>query len=291
MNVSSIKKNIIIGTAQLGTNYGVANTEKDVNIKQKIEFLNFAYNNKLISFDTAYAYKDSHKIIGKWIKENKVKPVLSSKIPNLKLYKYKNINIIFDEILKELNVRKLKNLLLHNPQDWNNNKTKKYIENKIKDNIISKFGLSIYDTKSIPQDDLITVIQLPGNIFNQEILISDKLNKFIENGGSVEIRSIFVQGLLLMEPSTIPNKFHEIKKGLIHFTNISNELKIDKKYLAIKCVKALIPEAKIILGFDTVNQIQSLLNINNQIITESDIKEILKIGRSYKNKLWDPRTW
>jgi aryl-alcohol dehydrogenase-like predicted oxidoreductase len=291
MKASSIKNNIIIGTAQLGTNYGIANTEKNININKKIEFLNFAYKNGLISFDTAYAYKNSHKIIGKWIREYKLNPELSSKIPNLKLYKYKDIDIIFNEILKELNVKKLKNLLLHNPEDWNNKKIKIYIENKIKDNIISKFGISIYDIQSIPQDDLIKVIQLPGNIFNQKILISDKLNKFIETGGLVQVRSIFIQGLLLMEPSKIPNKFDQIKKGLIHFANISKELKIDKKYLAIKCVKYLLPQAQVILGFDTINQIQSLLNVGNEDIKESDVKEILKVGRSYDNKLWDPRTW
>jgi len=286
-----MKKSIIIGTAQLGTNYGIANTEKNINIDEKIKFLNFAYKNKLISFDTAYAYKNSHKIIGQWVKESKSNPVLSSKIPNLNLYKHKSIDIIFNEILKELNVRKLKNLLLHNPDDWNNNKIKRYIENQIRDNTISKFGLSLYDTKSIPEDDLIKVIQIPGNIFNQEILMSDKLKIFMETGGSVQIRSIFIQGLLLMEPSKIPNKFNEIKKGLIHFNNISNELKIDKTFLAIKCVKTLLPQAQIVLGFDAIKQIKNILHIDNKHIRESDINEILKIGRSYYNKLWDPRIW
>ena len=61
----NIKQNIIIGTAQLGENYGISNKNIDYEIKSRIEFLDFCYQNGFHSFDTAYTYKNSHKIIGK----------------------------------------------------------------------------------------------------------------------------------------------------------------------------------------------------------------------------------
>ena len=63
----NIKQNIIIGTAQLGENYGISNKNINYEIKSRIEFLDFCYQNGFHSFDTAYTYKNSHKIIGDWL--------------------------------------------------------------------------------------------------------------------------------------------------------------------------------------------------------------------------------
>ena len=84
--ISINKKNIIIGTAQLGENYGIANNNKNYNLKNRIEFLNFAYNNGFFNYDTAYAYKDSHNIIGKWVHMEKIKPKIFTKLPRLIKY-------------------------------------------------------------------------------------------------------------------------------------------------------------------------------------------------------------
>ena len=156
---------------------------------------------------------------------------------------------------------------------------------------INRFGLSIYEIKHIKQDEAVSILQVPGNIFNQDVIKSDKLKIFTENGGKVQIRSIFIQGLLLMDPSIIPKKFDELKKGIIHFNNISNDLKVDKKQLAIKCIEALVPGAKIIIGLDNIAQLKDLIELNNSNIKKSDIKEVLKICNNYDNKLWDPRIW
>ena len=63
MNLLNIKNTIIIGTAQLGANYGIANTNKNILLKNKTELLNLCYQNNLHNFDTAYAYEKSHNFL------------------------------------------------------------------------------------------------------------------------------------------------------------------------------------------------------------------------------------
>lgn len=290
MKSYKIIKSIIIGTAQLGTNYGIANQEKSINIENKINFLNFAFNNGFNHFDTAYSYVNSHKILGEWIKKYNTNPFLSSKLPKLHLYD-NDAETLLKNMLKDLNINKINTLLLHNPEDWNNDKIALNIDKMILNNLISNFGLSIYEEKHIIYHDLIKVLQIPGNIFSQEILTSDRLRKFIDIGGNVQIRSIFAQGLLLMDLEKIPVKFEEIKKGIIHFSNIAKELNINKAALAIICIKYLSPMSNIVIGFDNINQLKQIINIDKINIGESDIKEILKITKKYNNKLWDPRIW
>ena len=127
MNLSNIKNTIIIGTAQLGTNYGIANKNKKIITSDKIDLLNLCYDNGLKNYDTAYAYKNSHKIIGKWVKNFNVNPFINTKIPNLNKNKIKDINTLFYKSVKDLNILKVNNLFLHNANDWSKIEVQKFI--------------------------------------------------------------------------------------------------------------------------------------------------------------------
>ena len=63
-----ILKKLIIGTAQLVNNYGVANQNDKKTKKKILEFLEFCFKNNLKCFDTAFNY-GSEKIIGEFIKK------------------------------------------------------------------------------------------------------------------------------------------------------------------------------------------------------------------------------
>ena len=289
----NIKKNIIIGTAQLGSNYGINNKSEKIVIKEKTDFLNYAYKNNYKYFDTAFSYKNSQIIIGSWIKANKVKPKISSKIPNLSKYKNMNmdINKIFNDCLHQLQLKRIENLFLHNYKDWQNKNIKKSIENIVNKKLVSNFGFSIYEINEIPNDPYVKILQIPGNIFNQDILLSDELNLYKEKGGKIHIRSIFIQGLLLMNPKTIPKKLEDAKKGITYFQNIANEINVDVTHLAILCIKYLLPKSNIIIGLDNTKQLKNIMKINDCYITSADLKEVLKKGRKFSNKIWDPRYW
>ena len=289
MNLFNIKNTIIIGTAQLGTNYGIANKNQKLFIKNKIELLELCYQHGLRHFDTAYAYEKSHKIIGKWVKKYNTTPQINTKIPNLQANK--NIELYFYESLKQLNIIKIKNLFLHNPTDWNNKEVKDFIINILEKNLIAQFGLSIYEKKDIINDPLINILQIPGNIFNQEILLSEEIKKFLSNGGEIQIRSILVQGLLTIDHSLIPPNLEKTKDGISYFQNIAKELNVNNVHLAILCINYLLPNAKIIIGIDNTSQIKDLLSINKSKIRDSDIQEILKVCRSWSGKHWEQRNW
>ena len=81
MSLLNVKDTIIIGTAQLGSTYGITNTNQEIIISDKIDLLNLCYDHGLKNYDTAYAYKNSHNIIGKWVKNYNVKPFINTKIP------------------------------------------------------------------------------------------------------------------------------------------------------------------------------------------------------------------
>ena len=291
MDLKEIKKDIIIGTAQLYSNYGISNKNEGHNYNKSLRFLNFAKKNNFMSFDTAYAYKNAHKIIGNWVLKEKCLPNIYSKIPKLKSFSKENIIKIFNETMGDLNIDKLKGLLLHNSKDWENKNLKEFIDNILNKNILSTFGFSIYEKNEIISDPQITLLQVPGSIFNQEILLSEELDNFIKNGGEVQIRSIFVQGLLLMNINDVPTALEDCKKSIMFLKNISKEINVPPAILALACVKKIVPSSKIVLGFDSLDQLKVIKDIDKFKIKDSDIKSIISFGQKSKSVMWDPRHW
>lgn len=289
--MSDILKNIIIGTAQLGSNYGIANKNINFSIKEKFKLLNEAYKNGLKHFDTAYSYPKSHSILGKWKKKYETDPIITTKIPNLTKNKITNFDDFLAASLNDLNISKIENVLLHSSNDFKNKELIRDIDKYIKHKTINKFGLSIYEKEEIFQNPLIKTIQLPANIFNYSILESDELYLATENKIKIQIRSIFVQGLILMKPRTIPKYLEKIKHPIEVFHNIAKEINVDKSHLAIILIHKLCPSANIIIGIDNIKQLKDLITINNTKIKNTDVIEILKYTKKQNNKNWDPRNW
>ena len=68
MKADNISK-IAIGTAQFGLDYGIANQNGKVNINEIRLILDFAHNNNINTLDTAKAYGNSEKSIGRYLKQ------------------------------------------------------------------------------------------------------------------------------------------------------------------------------------------------------------------------------
>ena len=72
MKESSLKKKIILGTAQLGMNYGLCKNNLYKSDKNIIQILNYARNKRIQYLDTARAYGLSEANIGQYhCKNNK----------------------------------------------------------------------------------------------------------------------------------------------------------------------------------------------------------------------------
>ena len=60
---------ILLGTAQLGLNYGINNKDGKPSVESSIEILSAAYDNNIRFLDTAEAYGDAHEVIGNFHKQ------------------------------------------------------------------------------------------------------------------------------------------------------------------------------------------------------------------------------
>jgi aryl-alcohol dehydrogenase-like predicted oxidoreductase len=285
------KNTFIIGTAQLGQKYGIANTS-NLNSKYLTQkFIEEAYTLNFNSFDTAASYGNSESLIGNGIKNLNKKINIYTKIPKLK-----NKNILeakekFGQSLKKLKLSNIEGLLIHNPSDWQTKGMKEFSIHLRESKIINKFGLSIYEKKQIPNDQLINLIQVPGNIFNQDLISSKELTSFNNQGGTVIIRSIFVQGLLFLKDEKFPENLLPLLEPINKFKDLANISNVSIESLAIKTVQSICPYGKLVLGCDNVKQLRALSNATNENISNNILQKAINLGKKYSSKLWDPRNW
>lgn len=215
---------LAIGSAQFGLNYGIANKSGKVGLKEMRSILSLAKENGIDTIDTAIGYGESEANLGNigvhdWKLVTKI-PLLPDNMGPKKVKEWIDAQIA--NSLKKLNVESLYGVLLHSPDQLNN---EKYIDiwnaleiNRHAGNVI-KIGYSIYDSNQIEnifENFKPTLVQVPFNIIDQRIKNNKWLDNFYNNEVEVHSRSCFLQGLLLMNKSLRPKN---LING-IHFGNL-----------------------------------------------------------------------
>jgi aryl-alcohol dehydrogenase-like predicted oxidoreductase len=288
-------KKLVIGTAQLVRQYGISNYSKKKSSKNIFKFLEFCLKNSINSFDTASDY-GSEKIIGKYIKLNKVKKIfLSTKITSLQnlnyFKKFDHIKYSLEKSLKTLNVESLDTVYFHDENDSNFFNSNSYKINEIfKSYKINNLGFSIYSKKvfkRLNNNIYVNSLQVPVNILNDEFskIYSEK---------KIIARSIFLQGLLIN--SKIKTKKTFLKKFNEKLMKLATENNIDLYSLCLNYVLKKKNLFKVIVGVDNIAQIKSLLNSKNNRFKINKINKINKLINStidHENysQIIDPRKW
>ena len=131
------------------------------------------------------------------------------------------------------------------------------------------------------------IVQVPFNIFDQRILSSGWAGKLVDNDTEIHTRSVFLQGLLLMEEANLPPYFTRNWPELFnswyrflensHVDALTNALGFALKQPWIN---------KIVVGVDTVSQLKSIINIEKY----SDFKYTPQFNCDDEN-LIDPSKW
>jgi aryl-alcohol dehydrogenase-like predicted oxidoreductase len=206
-----------IGTVQFGLPYGVANQTGQTKQAEAERILNYAWHAGIDTIDTAIAYGDSEKVLGNigvsnWRVISKL-PAIPNSCESISQWVQDSVN----ESLERLKLSKLNGLLLHRSQQLTESGgTELYqaLDTLKSQGLVEKIGVSIYEPDeldAIPTSFKLDLVQTPYNICDRRIATSGWLDKLNNSGTEVHIRAVFLQGLLLMDPLKIPEKFDRWK--------------------------------------------------------------------------------
>jgi len=282
---------LAIGTAQLGSAYGVANTSGILPEKEMKKIFDRAALEGIDTIDTARSYGESEIILGNSCVDNfKVITKLPT-VPDNCLNIEKWVDNYIERSLISLKLKKIYGILLHNPNQLLSDSGKvlfRALENYKKNGVISKIGISIYSPSQL---DLILpkfsidIVQAPFNIVDRRILNSGWLEKLSKKNIETHIRSVFLQGLLLMQYEKIPNQFSNWNRVWLKWKNWLLDNEISPVHACISFVDSFQEVDKIIVGFDSFAHFDQIivaskkLPINN--IINIELEDELLINPSY----------
>jgi aryl-alcohol dehydrogenase-like predicted oxidoreductase len=220
---------LVLGTAQLGMPYGIANQTGKPNFDRAQAIVNAAWEGGIRCFDTAQAYGDSEQILGQAISllpTNVQEALIVTKLdPMLDLTNWKSMAKALHSSFKRLRVQRLYALMFHNEESIPalNNGLKDLLTGYRRDGLISHIGISVYSPDKALQalhTEVIDLIQLPTNILDRRFLDAGVFHLAGETGKEIFIRSVFLQGLLLMDEGRIPATMNFARSAIRTFQKL-----------------------------------------------------------------------
>jgi aryl-alcohol dehydrogenase-like predicted oxidoreductase len=273
MDVSNtIKLNrLVLGTAQLGMEYGINNKSGKPDLIKALEIIRRAFEAGILTFDTAGVYGEAEAILGQAVITFNLKDRIKviSKLPaNIGREDRRNIGKEVEaevhRALKRINLEILDGYLLHNPLDLRNPEIMDALEQCRKKGMVKHLGVSIYEEKEAldaTESKAMDYIQIPYNIFDQRL---NKTNFFdIAGGNDVKIfaRSPFLQGLLLMEAGELPGRLSAAKIYLKELDIIINKYGYSRLEAALLFSYTDKNVDHVVFGIDNSEQLNDIIRI------------------------------
>ena len=255
-----------IGTVQFGVPYGIANQTGQVSRNEVAEILDCARAAGLDTLDTAIAYGESEQRlgeigVGQWHVITKL-PAFPESCTDVHAWVQKSV---FGS-LERLRAPKLYGLLMHCPQQLlgpQGNVLYRALV-AIKDQgKVEKIGVSIYDPTDL--DALCSqyqfdVVQTPFNIIDRRLATSGWLERLHQAGTEIHIRSVFLQGLLLMKEVNLPTTFNRWRPLWQHWQCWLDEQALTPLQACLGFVLAHPQIDRVVVGVDSLMQLKGILS-------------------------------
>ncbi len=285
---------LALGTVQFGLDYGISNTQGQVSPALMTAILQQARNSEIKWLDTAYLYGTAEANLG--LQPLAQQFAVITKLPELTADL--SAQSALSCSLTRLNRSQVDTVLLHRPEQLLGQRGMQIYEDLEAlrlDGLCRRFGVSVYtpaELDAILDRYKIDVVQLPLNVFDQRFYQQGLLQKCQELGVSVHIRSLFLQGLLLMPER--PAWCSTYQAAFIKFEQFCERYSTDKLTLALSILRIL-PAVE--LGVVGCTSAQELLQISDawqqsvDLVSQADFLQNIQELAQTDDYLISPVRW
>lgn len=255
---------LALGTAQFGMQYGVANASGQPDVGRVAEIMAAAYAEGFRMLDTAAAYGESEQVLGRcgvgdWS--------VVTKFPSLvELGDDQVADAVRQSVLtslERLRILKLHAVLAHDSRDMCGSRGTRILvalEELRSEGLLDHVGISVYEPDAIHAADAAAteIVQAPFNILDQRMITSGAAAALAGRGGALHVRSLFLQGVLLMAPAERPAYFSAFAETLARFDALAAEYGLDRLALCLGFVTRQPLVSLCVVGAETPEQIAQI---------------------------------
>lgn len=294
---------LVLGTAQLGMDYGIANKQGMPDYHTAYDIIEYALKCGIHTFDTAQAYGKSESVLGEILMQLSGKAPIDGRIeiiskinPETDHLNQKQMEVGLKKSLDRLKISQLYGFMLHNENCLN------LWEKGLKDILLSfkkkgqikYIGISV-NSPSAALDSLdkpeIDIIQIPSNILDQRFETVGFLKQARKKKKKIYIRSIFLQGLLLMDQDHIPSNMNYTIPVLRKLNQLAHKTGLTRQALSLGYVKTVFNHESIIFGAENLAQLKENIKLWDQTLPDEFIQEIQTAFGRVDKRIIRPYTW
>ncbi len=209
--MAETKVRLALGTVQFGLPYGLSHSGAAVPREEVEKILALAWERGIDTLDTAADYGDAERMIG-LASPAKASFRIVSKAPRIGKEEIAQADIetvltSIDRSLERLKVQSLDAILVHHAPDLlakHGDRIFTALQSARERGLTKRIGVSVYDPETLAtllERFPVEIVQLPMNLFDQRFEKSGMLAKLAHRGIEVHVRSVFLQGALLMGES------------------------------------------------------------------------------------------
>ena len=290
---------LVLGTAQLGMEYGLANRLGKPNLKNSQEIVEDAWRLGVREFDTAQAYGESESVLGKIL--NRLNIVATAKVitkpnPIVNHLDKAAMKSALKQSLSRLCIPSIYCYMIHREEYldlWDKglgNILRYFVEN----GFVEHIGISVYNPERALQALIvegIDFVQLPTNVLDHRFEKLDIFTLAQDLGKKVYVRSIFLQGILLMEEEAIPPHMAFAQPVLNKLRKIAGSFSLSCLELALGYVKNALPDTQIIVGVESADQIRENMIAWQKKISSKAVENVRNMFNEVDDNILDPSMW
>lgn len=292
---------LMIGTSQFGfPSYGIANTTGQPSFDDVCAILKIAYEGGVNCLDTAPYYGESEEVLGRALRKLGLanEMVIVTKTLRLATENYspqEAAAMAEGEILaslQRLQTDAVPVCLIHVETNF------RYVEALLKlkeKGLVLHVGCSTVTpgaTLEIIESGTCEAVQVPTNILDRRFSHGGVFQRGKEKGVAIFVRSSYLQGLIVMEPSTVPDDLQVVVPVLYQLRELARDAGLTIEELALRYVLGLDGLSCVVVGVESVAQMEHNVEVVERGMLPADLRaKIEALTFDLPDLIFEPWRW
>ncbi|MBV8462378.1 MAG: aldo/keto reductase [Acidimicrobiales bacterium] len=279
-------RGLVLGTVQLGTEYGIANRTGRPAPQDAIDLLQSAARGGVAALDTAPGYGDAEELIGS---AGVALPVCTKIAAGAEPARS------LEGSLRRLRRDSVEVLFLHDPEvlegdgDGVIDRAAVLVGERV-----GLLGASVYTPAQFAaalSDDRIGAIQAPASAADQRLVRDGLLERAAAEGKPVYLRSVFLQGALLLAPGELPPHLTGLQPVVERVGALARERHEPMGHVLVAFARDLPGVAGVVVGAESADQVdQNLRAFAAPSLTTTQRDAVMALPSADEGVV-DPRRW
>ncbi len=262
---------IVLGTAQFGADYGIANVRGQPSKESACEVVKTAMEYGVNCFDTAAAYGNSEIVLGRALRNcgagADIK-VVSKLSPDLQPTDSKAVEESIETSRRNLGVEQLWCLMLHRA-DWLDvwdEGLGRVLSGAVRRGFVKYLGVSAYwphEARRALENPDIQITQVPCNAWDRRMKTAGVFELAKSSNKLCFVRSIYLQGLLTMSVEEVKKKLPKATMASQRWHELAESYSLKPTEFAIGFAKSL--QQPLVIGVDDTTQMIANISLFEKV--------------------------